>query len=121
MLTSTNANRFLAVLAMSVALTASVPSQADTAAEVKRVEVGKNVVLEVQGTQRRVEVRASACLREGQLEGLLTRKGTKEHEYILAAEGKRDGSICHPILQRSSGRRGDGCQILVALPTRSPL
>lgn len=53
---------------------------------VKRTEVGKNVVLEIEGKQRRVIVQAAVCLREGPLEGLLTRKKAKEHEYLLAAE-----------------------------------
>jgi hypothetical protein len=65
---------------------ALVPSGGADAPAAKRVELGKNLFLEVQGEQRRVVVRASVCLREGQLEGLLTRKGTKEHEYILATD-----------------------------------
>src|SRR5438876_647454 len=54
--------------------------------ETKKVEVGKNVVLEVQGDKRRVLVQAYVCLRQGQLEQFLTRKRTKEHEAILAAD-----------------------------------
>ena len=52
----------------------------------KRTEIGKNLFLEIQGDRRRVVVVATVCLREGQLEGLLCRKNTKEHEYILAAD-----------------------------------
>jgi hypothetical protein len=99
-----NANRFLAVVTVSAAFLAVVSLQADTAADVKRVEVGKNVILEVQGAQRRVVVRASVCLREGQLEGLLTRKGTKEHEYILAAD--IDARHLHAALLASGAKPG---------------
>jgi len=54
---------------------------------VKRVDVGKNVAVELGGGKpARVLVRARVCLREGVLEQLLTRKGTKEHEAILAAD-----------------------------------
>jgi hypothetical protein len=69
-----------------VGLAWSAPAPADDKAEVKRTEIGKNVILETEGQQRRVVVKAYVCLREGQLEGLLCRKFTKEHEYILAAE-----------------------------------
>src|SRR5262249_54097432 len=72
--------------AAAAALPGPPPSRADGPPEVKRIEAGKDVFVEVQGEQRRVVIRATICLREGQLEGLLTRKGTKEHEYILAAD-----------------------------------
>lgn len=52
----------------------------------KKVAAGKNVYLEIQGDQRRVLVDAYVCLRQGQLEQFLTRKRTKEHEAILAAD-----------------------------------
>lgn len=55
-------------------------------AELKKVPVGKNITLEIQGEERRVRVNAEVCLREGLLEQLLTRKRTKEHEAILAAD-----------------------------------
>jgi len=55
-------------------------------AETKKVAVGKNITLEIQGDQRRIRVNAEVCLREGLLEQLLTRKRTKEHEAILAAD-----------------------------------
>jgi len=54
--------------------------------EAKKVEMGKNVWLEVQGDKRRVIVQAEVCLREGMLEHLMCRKRTKEHEAILAAD-----------------------------------
>jgi hypothetical protein len=52
----------------------------------KKVKVGPNVELEVQGKKRRVLVSATVCLRKGQLEQLLCRKNTKEHEAILTAD-----------------------------------
>jgi hypothetical protein len=54
----------------------------------KRVEVGSNVKLEVQGEQRRVLINASVCKREGDLELVLTHQGAqnKSHESILWAD-----------------------------------
>jgi len=51
----------------------------------KVVQVAKNVFLEVDGDQRRVLVKAEVCLRQGILEELLCKAGTKEHESILSA------------------------------------
>jgi hypothetical protein len=62
------------------------PRQPAQAAASKKVEVGKNVFVEIQGEQRRVLVESYVCLRKGQLEQFLTRKRTKEHEAILAAD-----------------------------------
>jgi hypothetical protein len=52
----------------------------------KKVEVGRNVVLEVHGEKRRVIVQAEVCLREGNLEHLMCKKAMKEHEAILTAD-----------------------------------
>jgi hypothetical protein len=52
----------------------------------KKLDFGKNVVLEIDGAKRRVLVNAYVCLRQGQLEQLVTRKRTKEHEAILAVD-----------------------------------
>jgi hypothetical protein len=54
----------------------------------KKTPMGRNVFLVVpkDGGQRRVVVNAYVVDREGQLEGFLTRKNSKEHEYILAAD-----------------------------------
>jgi hypothetical protein len=52
----------------------------------REVPVGNNVLLEVRGPRRRVLVSAVVCLRQGQLEQLLCRKNTKEHEAILSAD-----------------------------------
>jgi hypothetical protein len=57
------------------------------AEQAKKVLVGKNVFLEVQGKHRRVIVSSYVCLREGPLEQLLTRMQKKEHEAILAFDG----------------------------------
>jgi hypothetical protein len=62
------------------------PKEKEKVAEAKQVLVGRNVHLEVQGKVRRVLVSGAICLREGQLEQFLTRKGTKEHEAIVAAD-----------------------------------
>lgn len=56
-------------------------------AESKKVAIGKNIFVEVlPDKKRRVVVSAEVCLREGQLELLLCRKATKEHESILTAD-----------------------------------
>lgn len=54
---------------------------------VKKVEVGKNVYIEIENKKtQRVIVDAAVCLREGILEHLVTRKNCKEHEAILVAD-----------------------------------
>ncbi len=59
----------------------------NTAGKSKKAAIGKNVFLEVlPNKKRRVLVSAEVCLREGQLELLLCRKQTKEHEAILSAD-----------------------------------
>jgi hypothetical protein len=62
------------------------PAEAKKPGEVKKVPAGKNITLLIQGDKRSVQVDAVVCLREGALEQLLTRKGAKEHEAILAAD-----------------------------------
>jgi hypothetical protein len=80
--------KFLLVLStcalLPIALAAAPMPRA--APKVKVVPLGPNIVLEVEGKVRRVVVKAAVCLREGPLEGLLTRAKKKEHEYILAAD-----------------------------------
>ena len=62
------------------------PTKAAPAAEGKKVPVGKNVTMEVMpDKKRRVLIDSTVCLREGQLEQLLCRNQTKEHESILTA------------------------------------
>jgi hypothetical protein len=77
-------------------------------AEAKKVPVGPNVFLEVQGTRRRVLVSASVCLRVGQLEQLLCRKNTKEHEAILAADV--DARKIHEALILAGAEEGSPVQ-----------
>jgi hypothetical protein len=64
------------------------PADPSSVVQAKKTPVGKNVFIEIDGQngRRRVIVNSIVVLREGQLEGFLTRKGTKEHEYILAAD-----------------------------------
>src|SRR6516164_11158489 len=47
-------------------------------ADAKKVEVGKNVWLLLDGDKRKVMVQAEVCLREGMLEHLMCRQRTKE-------------------------------------------
>ncbi len=74
------------------------------APEAKRTPLGDNVFLEVQGDQRRVVVNATVALREGQLEGLICRKNTKEHEYILAVDA--DARKIHAALLVAGAKPG---------------
>jgi hypothetical protein len=95
-------------LVAGLALAFSAPAPGDDKAEVKRKEIGKNVFLETEGEQRRVVVKAYVCLREGQLEGLLCRKFTKEHEYILAVDA--DARHIHTALLAARGEPGSPVQ-----------
>lgn len=54
--------------------------------EAKKVLMGPNVWLEVDGKTRRVLISAVVCLGTFKLEQLLCRTGTKEHEAILTAD-----------------------------------
>jgi len=69
-----------------LALLSEDTAKQDNKQNAKKVKVGKNVWLEVQGDKRRVMVQAEVCLREGMLEHLMCRTRTKEHEAILAAD-----------------------------------
>jgi hypothetical protein len=72
----------------------------------KKVEVGKNVFLEVDKAkdERRVWIEAEVCLRQGMLEQLLTRARTKEHEAVLAADV--DASVVHTALTLARAEAG---------------
>jgi hypothetical protein len=74
------------------------------AVEAKKVQVGRNVWLEIQGDRRRVLLAASVCLRQGQLEQLLCRKHTKEHEAILTAD--LDARDIHTALLAAGAKPG---------------
>jgi hypothetical protein len=72
---------------LTVLLVCAAHAQDKKPADVKKVPVGKkNVSLVIEGDKRTVQVESVVCLREGALEQLLTRKGAKEHEAILAAD-----------------------------------
>ena len=80
--------------------------------ETKKVHAGKNVTLEIldNDKKRRVLIESRVCLREGQLEQLLTRKGTKEHEAILAADV--DGRDIHKALLLARATAGKPVQFV---------
>src|SRR5262245_42460777 len=81
----------------------------DKPPEAKQVAVGKNVKLEVQGDRRRVLIDARVCLRDGSLEVFLTRRLTKEHESILAAD--IDARDLHTALYLARAKEGSPAQI----------
>jgi hypothetical protein len=62
------------------------PAAAPAKESANKVNIGQNIWLEVAGAKRRVLVSAQVCLRKGQLEHFMTRKGQKEHEAIVAAD-----------------------------------
>jgi hypothetical protein len=70
--------------------------------------LGKNVSLEIDGDKRRVLVNAVVCLREGMLEQLLCRAGTKEHESILSAD--IDAKLVHAALTAAGAEAGSPVQ-----------
>lgn len=53
---------------------------------VKRVQLSKNIFLEVQGKRRRVMISAKVCLTRGPLELFMTKTNLKEHEAVVAAD-----------------------------------
>ena len=75
-----------AVLLLTGGISAQPAAKPQAAPEVKRAEVGKNIVLETQGDVRRVRVAALVSFREGALELLMCRRNTKEHESVLNAD-----------------------------------
>ena len=78
--------------------------KAEKKAEVKKVVLTPNIVLEIEGKKRRVLVGASICLQKGPLEQLLTRKNTKEHEAVLSAD--IDARDLHKALLLTGARVG---------------
>src|SRR5262245_31957433 len=84
------------------------PKAAKTPA--KKVNVGKNVLLEIKGDERRVVVEAEVCLRQGMLEQFLTRKRTKEHEAILVADV--DARKIHTALTLAKAEPGSPVKFL---------
>jgi hypothetical protein len=61
-------------------------AQKDDPPKMKKVEVGKNVWLEIEGDKRRVIVAGIVCRQTGLLEQFMCRTMTKEHEAIVAAD-----------------------------------
>ena len=72
--------------------------------QAKKVEIAKNVFLEIEGDKRRVLVNGAVCRREGQLEQFLCRKMTKEHEAIVSAE--IDAAKVHAALLAAGAEKG---------------
>lgn len=92
----------------------------------KKVRVGKNVELEIKGDRRRVLINAYVCLRQGMLEQLLTRRRTKEHEAILAADA--DARDIHAALLLTGARPGStvtykkmGDKVVIVPPRGTPI
>jgi hypothetical protein len=85
----------------------------------QKVNVGQNIWLEVAGKKRRVLVAAEVCLRKGQLEQFMTRKGKKEHEAIVAAD--IDARKLHETLILAGAKEGSPVQFFprVRPPTGS--
>jgi hypothetical protein len=96
-----------ATLALCLATTSLPAAPAKPAP--KRITVGPNVVLEIDGAKRRVIVASKVCLRMGPLEGLLTRTKKKEHEYILAAD--IDARILHTALEAAGAKAGSPVEL----------
>jgi len=81
------------------------PREADTKPPaVKKVEVGKNVVLEIQEGKRRVIIEGTVCLKKGPLELFMCREMTKEHESIVTA--KVDAREVHRALILAGAKEG---------------
>ncbi|HEV3237621.1 MAG TPA: YdjY domain-containing protein [Gemmataceae bacterium] len=83
-------------------------SKPATPPETKKVKAGKNVTVEIQGDKRRVLIEAVVCLREGQLEMLMCRRQTKEHEAVLAADV--DARDIHKALVLAGAEAGSPVQ-----------
>jgi hypothetical protein len=101
------------VLSLGVAAACYLSAKAAPAPEkkdppVRKVKVGNNVTLEVQGDKRRVLVNAEVVFRKGPLELLLCRKQSKEHESILNAD--IDARDLHKALLIAGAKAGSTCQ-----------
>jgi hypothetical protein len=95
----------MALVAMALAAGAAAAQDAvKLKAAVKRSEIAKNIVLETDGSQRRVRVAAEVCFREGPLEMLLCRNGTKEHESVIHAD--IDARQLHAALLLTGAKAG---------------
>jgi hypothetical protein len=74
----------------------------------KRIQIGKNVFVEVRGKKKRVLINAYVCQQRAMLEQLLTRKMTKEHEAVLAADA--DARLIHAALLLAGAEPGHPVQ-----------
>lgn len=97
------------------------PASVPATGPVKKVPVGKNVDVEIQGDKRRVVIQSTVCLRMGPLEQLLTRKQTKEHESILVADV--DAQHIHAALLVAGAQEGKPVQFRPRFqpPTGTPI
>lgn len=77
---------------------------------VRKVELGPNLFLEIQGERRRVLLSTTVCLQKGALEVLLTRKDTKEHEAILTVDA--DARKIHTALTAAGAKEGSSVQFV---------
>jgi hypothetical protein len=78
--------------------------------ETHKVEIGKNVTLEVQGDKRRVLINATVCLNMGALELFMCRKQSKEHESILTSDS--DARKIHEALIVANAEPGKPARYL---------
>lgn len=80
------------------------PKKSGDNPQLKKVEVAKNVWLEIDGDKRRVVIAAVVCRRMDLLEQFLCKKQTKEHESILSAD--IDASKVHAALLLAGAEAG---------------
>jgi hypothetical protein len=85
--------------------------KADSKSELKALQADKSLYLEKKPDgSRRVLAIAEVCLREGALEVLLTKKGTKEHEAILRVA--MDARFLHATLEACGAKVGTPVQFV---------
>ena len=72
----------------SGALAADPPAPAPSAETTAPVPLNPEKTILIDKANRKLLIQSTVCLREGALEFLATIKGTKEHEAILAVDGK---------------------------------
>lgn len=99
----------LVALVASLAVVVLWQSPARGQGESKKVAIAKGVELEIdKDGKRRVLIASKVCLRQGQLEQLLTRTRTKEHEAILV--GEMDAREVHKALLLTGAEAGSPVQ-----------
>jgi hypothetical protein len=95
---------FLCLVMLGLLAPGCGPPRTDAPRDIKKVPVGQNVVMEVQGSQRRVVFPARVCKREGEMEMLLTRTNKKTHEAVL--ESDVDAREIHKALLLAGANKG---------------